>query len=605
MAGRPPMRDHGAMRTSAAAWGMALACASLGACGGGGSGGASAADGGTGTEGGMPGTDAGSLEGGGGVGDGSTDGGPDAGDSGAAPIAGLRLFYTDLTSGPNTGGQGGKGAFVTLYGNGFGATRGASTVTFGGGAVAGYPAWTATKITVQLGAAAASGSVVVHVAGKGDSNGLPFTVRTGNVYFVSGSGSDANPGTFAQPWATIPKAKNTIAAGDVAYIGTSAGDSVSQTTEDASSAYGGALGMSVNDGTNAGTQAMPKALVVYPGATATIGDPVNLQHGIIVPAIGGTFDYWVIAGFTLRGLDEAIELEGSSTGWRIVGNDISCPNGSGTSGCVTDGAVNSAPNLAFLGNVVHDAAASVSAVTKYYHGIYFSSNHLELGWNEVRDGKTCRAIQIHDTGGPNNFDIVVHDNLVHGTVCDGINFATVDPSQGAVKAFNNVVYDVGQGPDPADGSSSYACIYVANITNTGAAGSGNVEIFDNTLYDCGARGGSAAGAISLAAGPVGIQLTDNLILSTSAESYVAADSPSTGLAGSNNLFFGAGAPPSGLTASVNADPMLVSPTTHDFNLQAGSPAIDKGVPTAATTDIDGNVRPQGPAFDIGAYERPQ
>jgi len=57
--------------------------------------------------------------------------------------------------------------------------------------------------------------------------------------------------------------------------------------------------------------------------------------------------------------------------------------------------------------------------------------------------------------------------VIHGTVCDGLNFATVDPSQGAIVAYNNVIYDVGRGPDPADGSSNYACIYVANITNAG------------------------------------------------------------------------------------------------------------------------------------------
>jgi hypothetical protein len=530
-----------------------------------------------------------------------------AGEAGPAPIAGLRIFYTDLTSGPATGGQAGKGAFVTLYGNGFGASQGASTVTVGGGAADNYPVWTSTKVTMQLGAAAQTGDVVVHVAGKGDSNAVPFTIRSGTIYFVSGTGKDGNAGTFASPWGTIPKAKNSLAAGDIAYVGTSAGDSVSQTTEDASSAYGGALGMSVNDGANAGTATMPKALVVYPGATATIGDPVNLAHGIIVPAITGTFDYWTIAGFTLRGLNEAIELEGSSQGWRIVGNDISCPNGSGESGCVTDGAVNSAPGLAFLGNDVHDAAASVTSVTKYYHAIYFSSNHLELGWNVVRDGKTCRGIQIHDTGGPNNFDISIHDNLIHGTVCDGINLATVDPSQGAVKAFDNVVYDVGTGPDPADGSSSYACIYVANITNTGAAGSGNVEVYDNTLANCGARGTSAGGAISLTAGPVGIVLTDNLVLATSSESYVASDSPATGITGNDNLFFGAGVPPagSGLTGSINADPAVANATSNDYHLTAGSPAVDTGVPTAAVTDFDGNPRPQGKAYDVGAYELPQ
>jgi hypothetical protein len=132
--------------------------------------------------------------------------------------------------------------------------------------------------------------------------------------------------------------------------------------------------------------------------------------------------------------------------------------------------------------------------------------------------------QFHDTGGPNEFDLSVHDNVIHGTACDGINFASVDPSQGDVVAYNNVIYDVGHGPDPADGSSDYAGIYVANITNTGAAGSGNVRIYGNTLYDCGARGTGAAGGVSRSAGPVGIEMDDNLIVALAGESYFAGDS---------------------------------------------------------------------------------
>ena len=54
--------------------------------------------------------------------------------TGPAPIAGLSLFFSDLTSGPNSGGQSGKGAYVTVFGNGFGDTQGTSTVTIGGSA---------------------------------------------------------------------------------------------------------------------------------------------------------------------------------------------------------------------------------------------------------------------------------------------------------------------------------------------------------------------------------------------------------------------------------------------------------------------------------------
>lgn len=42
---------------------------------------------------------------------------------------------------------------------------------------------------------------------------------------------------------------------------------------------------------------------------------------------------------------------------------------------------------------------------------------------------------------------------------------------------------------------------------------------------------------------------------------------------------------------------------YNFRLKAGSPAIDKGITTATTIDLDGNPRVVGAAPDIGAYER--
>jgi len=537
---------------------------------------------------------------------GGSDGGPEGGsssggaDAGTAPsAAGVRLFFTDLISGPNTGGQNGRGAFVTAYGNGFGATRGTSTVTVGGGAADNYPVWTDTKVTFQLGAAAQTGNIVVNVTSKGATNPLPFTVRSGNIFFVSSTGGDdTHAGSYASPWATIPKAKNTIGQGDIAYIGTSAGDAVSQTTVDPSSSYNCALGMSTNDGTNAGTATMPKALVAYPGATATIGVVSGVEHGILTPAITGTFDYWVIAGFTLRGLNEAIDLESTPVGWRIIGNDISCPNGSGESGCVTG----MPTDLKFFGNVVHDAAANVTTITKYYHGVYWGSSHIEMGWNVVRDGKTCRGIQFHDTGGINEYGLSVHDNVIHDTVCDGLNFATVDPSQGTVEAYNNVIYHVGTGPDPADGASDYACIYVAGETDMGAAGSGTVQLYDNTLYDCGPWTSSDAAAFINGGGNpnLAIHSVDNLVYALSGERYVAGTVSL--ITGNNNLLFGGGAVPSGFTSSVTTDPMLVNAASFDLHLTATSPSIGAGVQTSATTDFDGNARPQGTSWDIGAYE---
>src|SRR5712671_5156045 len=100
-----------------------------------------------------------------------------------------RIFFSDLESGPNTGGQNNHGVWVTIWGKGFGAERGKSTVTVGGGEAADYPIWTDTKITFQIGPAAKTGDIVVSVRAEGErtrsepaprsGNGLPFVVRAG------------------------------------------------------------------------------------------------------------------------------------------------------------------------------------------------------------------------------------------------------------------------------------------------------------------------------------------------------------------------------------------------------------------------------------------
>src|SRR5437899_174607 len=511
------------------------------------------------------------------------------------------IFFSDLESGPNIGGQNDNGTILTLYGKRFGPTQGGSTITVGGGQVASYLLWSDSKVAVAIGANAATGSVVVHTS-VGDSNGVPFTVRPGNIYFASPAGSDTNPGTFAAPFKTPAKGKNALTPGDTLYlmdgINTSAIDDFSAVLNLRSS----------------GAPGLPNAIVAYPGASVTLGSDATPQRAVYAPAVaGGPWAWWVIAGLTLRASDSALEMVGAQN-WRVVGNDVSCRNGNGASAC-THG--DTALFIKFFGNNVHDAGVNnlASADQKLYHSVYFStdSNHIEVGWNTiVPNGGGCRALQFHSSpngagSGFNQFDLSVHDNLIHDARCDGINFATVDPTQGKVEAYNNIVYRAGLGPDPGGQLSNYSCIAVLGGTNAGPLPglSAAVQISNNTLYDCGARRSLDSGGMTTGTnGAIAVAMKNNIFFLLPGETYFTTSSNAANVTGSNNLFFGGGVLPKFLTGNVNADPKFANTATLNLRLVPGSPAIDAGINSGINTDFDGVARPAGAAYDMAAFEFP-
>jgi hypothetical protein len=59
--------------------------------------------------------------------------------------------------------------------------------------------------------------------------------------------------------------------------------------------------------------------------------------------------------------------------------------------------------------------------------------------------------------------------------------------------------------------------------------------------------------------------------------------------------------PYAVAGSSNADPRFVDEANGNYHLGAGSPARD-AVDSGPATDFEGDTRPQGPRFDIGADE---
>ncbi len=547
------------------------------------------------------------------------------------------LFFSDLESGPKTGGANNAGVFVTIYGQRFGATQGTSYVSIGGGTAASYPIWSDTRITFQPGAAATTGTIEL-ITSSGTSNALPFTVRAGNIYFVATNGKDGNKGTFNSPWKTLPHAVQTIAAGDTIY----AENGVSQTVDDG---QGWQAALTLRSEW-CGTSGNPRALLAYPGATVTIGNPngLNPPTGIrstdFSSGDGPCGGEWVFGEIELRGI-QPVAIAGPSQQWRFIGNDISCPNSNGSGGGGACFETSLASYVKVLGNNVHDAGtAGASAL---FQGVYFStdSNHVEMGWNTVANVHGCRGVQIHSSplgsgyphSGYNQYDIAIHDNVIHDTQCDGIIADTVDPSKGPISIYNNVIYNAGKGPNNPEQSGSWSCIYVPGTTETGAPGSGMVEVFNNTLYDCGAfvtpPFSNANAAIIEGGGNVNliVHIRNNLVYQLpttlfpggvpyvvvwnpgkNAGGVCAASANCPWMQGTNNLFWGRSTvekrDPANIVNSINANPLLVDPGQYNFQLQSGSPAANGGVSVPDNFDILGVPLPQGSGYPIGAYALP-
>ena len=110
-----------------------------------------------------------------------------------------------------------------------------------------------------------------------------------------------------------------------------------------------------------------------------------------------------------------------------------------------------------------------------------------------------------------------------------------------------------------------------------------------------------------------MRLRNNIVYQLPGEVYIDANNAQ--ITGEKNLWFGAGNGSEQTAANINADPQFIDIAKFDFHLRASSPAKDAGatvlpnnpfvVSKSGATDKDGVARPQGKAFDSGAYEAPR
>ena len=538
---------------------------------------------------------------------------------GTAQTASPVLYFSDLTGGPKTGntdtslGQtsGQDGAIVTVWGRNLDNAQvfcngvQAAYYYFRGNASRPADLYMYHKmqmISFQISRLAQNGAGTLYVVANGRrSNDLPFTVRPGGIRFVRTTGNDSTGnGSWGLPWRTIIKAVNTIAPGDIAYIG----DGVNQTTETDS-------GAAVNLGSD-GTSTGPKALVVYPGATSRIGNTA-IQRAFYLYNAGkdGFSTHWVLAKFHITTGEVGAP---AYTGFRVIGNYITAPNGDGM-----DGAINGESNNVYaLGNEL-DRVGSTSC-SKLYHAIYFKGyrkdapprapkeSTREIAWNYVHDCQANRGINIYSE--QQNAAFIeghsVHDNVIVNQRGEGIMLGYY--VVGVNSVYNNLIVRAGLGPEWPDGESYHTGIRL----NTGheEVPSTIVHCYNNTLYACGWSGAGLPGETGhILISPESLALSttvyfSNNIIYSAGEPYIAAESAALAAGRHRNCWFGKGLAPAWDTGAINADPRFVGPGANNFQLKQGSPCIDAGLNVSAVVqrDLLGLTRPQGSAYDLGAYE---
>ncbi len=486
------------------------------------------------------------------------------------------VFFTDLVSGPATGGLDNLGVFVTLYGLRFGATRGSSTVTIHGQEVARYVSWSGAggprgtgTVVVQLGPSAVSGDLVVTVGGRA-SNPIPFTVRPGSIYFVSkdaAGASDSNAGTdVSLPLATLYGARASAHPGDVVYI--KGGTYDDHDPLDVSRKTNFILSP-VLTGIADGTQDLPVAYVGYPGARPTIGGTsvtTDTKYGIAVTTEGATpaVSYYVLAELNFGSAETPLWLQGA--GHRVIGN-----RGMGL--MVADGVLMVGPDAASVA-VWGNNVSGNSGTTGMFAGIVVQGggvSKIDVGWNESSNNHADGINVGLDTSDTGIDNVAVHDNLM---VRNDNHNIRVAGTLGSVDIFNNIM------------------VYAS----TGVQGEGpmaNVTLRHNTMYN------NYWTQFNLNATGVIFTVENNILGSGGSESYNLGYTGS--IIAQQNLYAGADPVPSWDALSPSGSAQFVG--TSDYHVSATSPAVDAAAALDMCADYDGVSRPQGAGYDIGAYER--
>ena len=550
-----------------------------------------------------------------------------------APTGAPVVLFTDVPSGPVSGGENNQGAYLSIFGRNFGDASklgSTTTVTIGGVAVANYrylgPSKVSTRLgiqelIVQVGGLAGkplgtAQPVVVSVGGVTSNSDITFMPNPGHVLFVSLTGNDSTAviDDITHPFRSLQNGTS----GASAYASLHPGDQIvvrGGTWTDNKGLDGTWLRFG-NDGSKKGVAPTGAThtgwihVTAYPGAVGGSGPedvhyvgPGGSKGGIEGPASanrGVSGEYVAISNLHIEANATAttdgapINLQYSAGPWRIVNNDLgpwpstlAAPDNAKAAGISGEG-----NGVVILGNDIHDIACAQGRSTNPLenHGVYIDDDGAyDIGWNVIEKITGGNGLQIFTNGGFSDVtnNVAFHHNIVDGIGKHGLNLA--DGTGANIRVYDNVI-----------ANTQYSGLRFNTVDLSGA------KFWSNTFYNTSIAGSKGSyGAVSndwnLPAGSV--SFVNNIFYPASGKSYLGGDVALTAAMGAwaNNLWFnGSDSVPTFATAAVHADPKFVSAGTN-YRLGTGSPGIGVGSSTTGSLvkdDIYGAARASTP--DIGA-----
>ena len=564
------------------------------------------------------------------------------------------ILYTDIQSGPNTGGENNNGIYLSIFGKNFG-TSGLGTTTkvfINNVEVTRYMSLGPSKartdiqqLTVQIGAIGnptpgVALPIRVSVNGANSNTDQTFTVNPGTIYFVSLTGNDTTgaPGSITSPYRTVQTA--TVNTNGVAGCPSSAGMQTVATSGvwgiikegDFIIMRGGTWTDRGKDGyfirfqNKAGklptgaAGSGPITLMGYPGETVyidfsnTVGD--NQPGGAISTADGARTSLGCSAYITVTNLkvetgfnDGPINifkgnLNPSNSNWRVVNNELTAITCNISTKCRSGGIVASGFGHVWLGNYVHDINDKLDGSTDFEnHGFYIEdTGSYEIAYNRIENIYGGNGIQTNCGGACNIANLNVHHNLINGVGKHGINLADATTN---IRIFNNIVMN-----------TDISSVRFLSNNLSGA------KIYNNTFFNSDRLNANTPfrstmmndGTLSASA----LEVRNNIFVpgNTGNRYWQGGDVGLGAVAAtmSHNLWFNGKGTIFG-SNNQTGNPLFVSTTSgaENLRLQSVSSAAyctgTNAVSAIVTNDYDTAdatlspiTRPQGACFSIGAFE---